>query len=367
MSQDGPLMRSAYVIAAGVILIVLVVAAVGLRSRNAPEPTPGPTGAVATTSPTPLATAAPTAATATPTATPRQPSPSPTAAASPLPARPYVSAAVGYSMELKPPWHRAICGSSASGPLENSDGGDLFIAIPDRDFRFTDVGPNADHISVFARANPKGLTYREWKSSEIGGSAGETIEDVMFAGRPALLVSHQGSEVFLVANVGYMYAVSHQVRTGGTAQADRAAIVRSFRFLTTDEIAAARARATPSPAPRSVEAVADVLAEGFAKRDVTVLSRVIRPRCFSEGAYQAGVSSSDQQTYLDTLRDRFARGLAVDVQPRPITTRGEFPGTSFLRSTWREPGQPDSDIDMMIASEGATAYWTGTISYFRRP
>ena len=270
---------------------------------------------------------------------------------------------MGYAIDLRPPWHRTICGSSSSGPLENSDGGDLFIAVPDRDFRLTDIGPNMDFISVGARANPKGLTYREWKSSEVGGSAGETVEDVTFAGGPALRVGQGDSEFFLVASGGYMYHVEHRVRSGSTAMADRAAIVRSFRFLTPEEVRAARASAAPTPAPRSADAVADILAEGFAKRDVSILMRVITPRCVSQGVYQDGVSSSDAQTYLEMLRDRIARGLTVEVQPRPITTRGEFPGTSFVRSTWREPGQPERDTDLMITVERSTAYWNGTLTY----
>lgn len=313
---------------------------------------------------------------ATPTSSAPGPSPlvqpsalasaSPGAAASPPAAATtrYVSAAMGYSIELRPPWHRAICGSSRSGPLDNREGSDIFIAIPDRDFRLTDVGPNTDNIDVFARANPNGLTYRDWKTSQVGGSVGETIDDVTFAGRPALLVTYQDSELFLIADTGYMYAVRHQPRSSSTPSADRAAIVRSFRFLTADDLRAARASATPSPAPRTVDAVADVLAEGFSKRDVSILARVISPRCVSQGSYQAGASSSDPQTYLDSLRDRFASGLTVDVRPRPITTRGEFPGTSFVRSTWRESGQPDRDSDLMVVMEGGTAYWNGIITFF---
>lgn len=340
-------------------IALLVVFAASAARRGPIGSTTAPSAAATAVPATPSASIAPSpSASAAP-----WPTPTPTAAAG---AR-YVNAAMGYAIDLLPPWHRAACGSSTSGPLEGSDGVELFIAVPDRDFRFTDIGPNADHISVSAHANPKGLTYRQWKSAEIGGSVGETIEDVTFAGRPALFVTHGDDETFLVADAGYVYAVGHQSRRSGTSKADRAAIVRSFRFLTTDEIRAGRAAAKPSPAPRSVEAVADVLAEGFAKRDVSILARVIAPRCVSQGVYQDGVSSSDAQTYLDTLRDRFARGLTVEVRPRPITTSDEFKGASFVRSTWREPGQPDGDIDLEITVERNTAYWNGTIAYFRRP
>ena len=270
---------------------------------------------------------------------------------------------MGYAIDLRAPWHRAACGSSPSGPVENSDGGDLFVAIPDRSFRITDTGPNADFLSVTARANPTGKTYREWKSSEIGGSAGERIDDVTVAGRPALLITDGEGETFLVANDGYMYLVAHQVRNGNTAFVDRAAMIRSFRFLSASELRSARAAATPSPAPRSVEMVVDLLAQGFATADEGKLVRAMSPRCLSDGNYQDGVSSSDTQTYLESLRERFAHGLVVEVQARPITTRSEFPGTSFVRSTWREPGKTPLDVDLMVVVERGTGYWTGTLAF----
>ena len=349
--------RTVLVVVAAALVVGLAVSLRAVRDGS-PTATPSPLAASpSATSPT-LTTAAPSV---TATARTGAASPSATTAIS-APAGSFVSALVGYAIDLKPPWHRAICGSSASGPLENSDGGDFFIAIPDRDFRFTDIGPNADHISVVARANPKRLTYREWKSTEIGGSVGETLDDVTFAGRPALLVTYHDDETFLVADGGYMYAVSHQSRSGDTPKADRAAIIRSFRFLTADEIRASRSAATPSPAPRSPEDVADVLADGFAKRDVSILARVASPRCVSQGAAQAGATSTDAQTYLEMLRDRFARGLTVEVRARPIS--GDRTATLTIRSTWREPGQPDRDTDLMITVDRSTAYWNGTITYF---
>jgi hypothetical protein len=344
-------MRNAYIAAGiGVLVVAAVLGYRALRDGAAPQPSPTAALGSPTASPTPTLTASPVPAT-----------PTPTQAASPSPAGSYVSAPMGYAMDVKPPWHRAVCGSSSSGPLEGSDGVDLFIAIPDRDFEFTDIGPAADNIQVSARANPRNLSYREWKSMFVGGSVSESIEDVTFAGRSALLIADRGSETFLVSNAGYMYAVGHQVRTGGTALADRAAIVRSFRFLSAAEAQAARGAATPRPAARSAETVADVLAEGFAKRDTTILATVISPRCVSEGANQAGATSRDPQSYLERLRDRFAKGLAVEVRPRPIST--ERGPTLSIRATWREPGQADHEVDLLITPDGSTHYWNGVIHF----
>lgn len=362
MSQRSSGMRRAYIAVAGAAA-VLVGAVIGLsvlRGGPAPDRTPEPTAAVAPPTPSP----SPAAVTATPTAPPTPTaSPSPTPRPSPTRTGQFVNASMGYAMDLKPPWHRAICGSSVSGgPLENTNGVDMFIPIPNTEFRLGHVGPfsgNSDSIHVFAGANPEGLLLRDWKRSRMGGSTSEQIADTTFLGRPALLIAEGPNETFLFGNAGYVWQVGHRLRTGSTALADRAAIVRSFRFLTADEARATRAAATPSPAPRTPEQVADVLAEGFAKRDVSILARVIRP-CVYEGAYQAGPESMDAQTYLEKLRQRSAQGLVVEVRARPIS--GDPSTTLRIRSTWREPGQPARETDLTMTVDRGTTYWDGTIT-----
>ena len=358
-------MRRRYIAAgtAAVVLIAALLAFAALRGGPRPERTPEPTAAVAPASPTPL-TATPTPTTA-PTATAVPATPSPTPRPSPTPVGQfvkYVSASMGYAIELKPPWHRATCGSSLSGgPLENTNGADLFIPIPDADYRPGHVGPlsgNADSIHVWAIANPERLSLRDFKRGRIGESSAERIEDATFVGRPALKITDGDNASFLFANDGYVWYVGHRLRTGSTSFAEREAMMFSFRFLTADEIRAARAAATPAPAPRSAEQVADVLAEGFAKRDVTILARVIHP-CVHEGNYQAGPDSMTSQTFLDRLRERFAKGLVVDVRARPVN--GDPNATMRVRSMWREPGQPDREADLSITFDrGVTAYWSGT-------
>lgn len=348
------------ILSAGVAVVLLaVVVGSALAERR------GTVGAPATpTPPAPTSTVTVVQSpepTATPPATPT-PTPTPTPPASPTVATAtrYVSAAMGYSIELRSPWRRANCGSSTSGPLEGRDGVELFIAIPDRDLVLWDVGGAAtDNIEVYALANPTGLSPREWERSKgTTGIAASGVQDVTFAGRPAVLVGGGEIEVFLVASGGYMYQVSHLPRTQASSAAERGAIVRSFSFLSAEEARAARPSPTPTPAPRSAEQVADTLAQGLASRDVATLARVISTRCFSQGPYQGGPSSIPAERYLETLRDRFARGLMVDVRPRPIT--GQY--TFAIRSTWREPGQPDREVDLLITADGSTAYWIGAIT-----
>lgn len=323
---------------------VAVVVVAGLSLYAVRSETPPPVAISPTPTPTAVATPSPTAAVST----------------SPPSGR-HVNAAMGYSIELRQPWRRAACGPSSSGPAEGSDGLDLFVTAPDSEVQFGIGTTNTDHIVVVARANPEGLSLRAWKDRFLGQSISEKLEDTTFAGRPALLRTDRGSETFVVADGAYMYQVGHEVREGRTSLADRAAIVRSFRFLTADEARAARALATPTPAPRTVETVANALADGFAKKDVSIVARVAGS-CLGEGGAQAGLSSSDTQTFLGRLRDAFARGLAVEVRPRPIDTQRGF-GQS-IRGTWREPGQPDHEVELVIVTERGTAFW-GQIVHYR--
>ena len=286
-----------------------------------------------------------------------------------------MNAELGYSIDLAPPWHRADCGSYTLRDLGGGERSarDDFIPVPDADHRPSGTGSTVDKVHVFARANDQRLTPRAWEQAgKIGFSTGRVLEDVTFAGRSALRVGGNVElELFLVADNEFMVEVGHAGTGSRTTAASRAAIVRTFRFLSADELRAARAAPTPAPpAPRSPEQVADVLADGFARRDVTILRSVLTPGCVSLGTGNGGGVGVDDVTYLDELRARFARGLTVTVQPRPLT--GERTGpvpTLHARSTWREPGQPDQDVDLMISPEGATWYWRGNVVYpvGRRP
>lgn len=332
----------------------LVIGAIVLLPRPA-----SPTAVAPSPSPT---TSATTAATTSPTATATA-SPAPTATSGR-----FVNAELGYSMEVPSPWHRADCGSFKLRAVgQERDARDVLIPIPDYDYRPTDTGAPVDQVYVFARGNDQGLTPRGWEQAgKIGFSVGRVLEDVTFAGRPALRAGGSAEfETFLVAEGALMFEVAHAGNGGQTTPASRAAILRTFRFLTPDELRAARTAPTPAPLPpRSPEEVADALAEGFARRDLTILARILTPTCVSFGFAGGGGTASDDMRYLDELRVSFARGLTVTVQPRPLT--GERTGplpTLHARSTWREPGQPDQDVDLMISPEGATWYWRGNVLY----
>ena len=340
--------RPLIIAVAAAALITIVVSAYALRT-TAPPPvavTPAP-GVSATVPASPTPTVTPAAAA----------TPSPSGAAGR-----YVNAAMRFSIDLRAPWRRATCGSTALGPADGAEfATDLFVPVPDRDVTFGGTGgPPVDQIVVTAQANPRALTPRQWKESGRAGAAlGETVQDTTLAGRQALLVSERENETTFVADAGYMYTVSHQARSGVTGKAERVAIVRSFQFLTAEE---ARAAASPTPAPRSPEAVASALADGFARKDTGSLARVAA-RCPGEGPDQAGIARRDAQSYLEAIRDRFARGLTVEVLAHPVATRADAPAYFFVRAVWREPGQPERDSDLRIVVEGSTAYWDTVVYY----
>ncbi len=364
VAERRPMRRGALIAVTLAAVAAVAIAAIVLLPRTdqiALVPSPSPTAAQASPTGSPAASA-----TANATAT---------ASASPATSGRFLNAELGYSIELPPPWHRADCGSFK---LQDFGGGqrngrDGFIPIPESDYRPTGTGSAVDTIHVFVRANPEKLTPRAWEQAgKIGFSMGRVLEDVSFAGRPGLRVGGSPDfELFLVADNEFMVEVGHGASGGQTTAASRAAIVRTFRFLSADELRVARAAPTSAPPmPRSPELVADALADGFSRRDITILRTVLTPGCVSLGTGNGGGTGVDDATYLEELRARFARGLSVTVQPRPLTgdRTGSLP-TLHARSTWREPGRPDEDVDLMISPEGATWYWRGNVTYpiGRRP
>jgi hypothetical protein len=270
----------------------------------------------------------------------------------------FVSAALGYSIDLPAPWRRTECFSRTRG--------DLFVVVPEYDERGGDLGFLHDSVGVSAEPNPQRLTTREWKAAELGGESGETFGDVTFAGMPALRIVRSRSESYVIPKDDLMFVLSHGAAEGdrpaATTFEQRSAVVSSFRFLSEDERQAApTAKVLP---PNRPEEVADVLAEAFTKKDVRLLATVIGP-CAWEYRHEAGSSTMDDARYLDSLRERFARGLEVTVRPRPFTRDwGDLPWIK-IGSTWREPGRPGLEMDLVIAAQGERWYWRGTVAYER--
>jgi hypothetical protein len=360
MRRGGLVAVALAAVAAVAIAAIAAIVLIPRTDQTAVAPSPSATASLP--SPTQSVTASPSASASA--------SPSPTATSGR-----FVNAELGYSLDVAPPWHHTDCGSTG---IRDVGGGerharDVFIPIADSDYRLSGTGSGVDEITVFARTNPQRLSPRAWEQAgHIGFSMGRVLEDVTFAGRPALKVGGSVDfELFLVMHEEFMLEIAHAGNARQTSAASRAAILQTFRFLSADEVRAARAAASSPPtATRSPEQVADALADGFVRRDVQVLRSVLTPGCVSLGVANGGGTGVDDAAYLEELRARFVRGLTVTVQPRPLTGErtGPFP-TLHARSTWREPGQPDQDIDLMISPEGATWYWRGNVVFpaGRRP
>lgn len=340
---------------------VLVAVAVGVtRSPGTPAPALG-------TSPSPTASRT------------TGPSASPTVAASPSPtAAPtstqlsangrFVNAAIGYSIELTAPWRRSECFSGSFSRDDLTVVHDNFLTVRAYDEQAGDVGGiQHGHVEVRAEPNPDRLTPRQWLEAGKASREGVDPVDDTFAGKPALRLGVGDIERYLIAHDQWMVEVNGRPGyNNDTTREQRAALIASIRFLDPQELSAARAAATSSPQARTARQVADALAQAFAQKDLAALRGVIDPGCVDQGAYSAGVSTMDPERYLDRLRDGFARGLSVEVDPATLTSAPEL-GDRFMvvGSIWRDPGQPDARIDLVIQPEPYDSehwVWNGTLA-----
>ncbi|HET8568253.1 MAG TPA: hypothetical protein VFM93_04635 [Candidatus Limnocylindria bacterium] len=343
-------MRNALIAAVALALSLVVVAVLAGRDGAPPAASPSPTVAAAT----------PTAATS-PSATP---SPSRGATASPAQDR-FVNAALRYSLALPPPlWHRSACGTwgpdtSGGGPPR---GHDTFIGVPEREYEAWDVGGLAiDHVTVFVERNPERLSPRGWAERRRV----VFLTDVTFAGRPAVTGRLESdfspgtdAVAVFVAQGDVMYQVTRVAKVGSTRAPELDTIVASFRL---EPAAVAPAPTPPASPARSAEQLADLLADAFSRKDPAALERMLTG-CVTQGAAQGGASARPREPYVEMLRERFARGLTVTVRTRPLAQWS--PGAFVAESTWREPGQPDREADLILVPDGAAWYWQGVITYF---
>jgi len=308
-----------YASAAAAVLVLALIATFALRERDQVAATPSPTSPPTATSPATASTAA---------------------TAFPASGR-YASAGLGYSIETPAPWHRSVC-SGVDTQQTPARAGEEFVSVSARDETGSDIGVAYPTLRVFVEANPQGLTPRQWaeQGRTVGAWAGERIEDVIYADRPAARkVVHLGGtplDTYFVANVGRMYVVNpvSRVPPDGGTQLTMARMIESFRFLTDPEIAAARA-ALPTPLPpRTPEQVADGVAVALTAKNADALAEFLSA-CVTTAGEQAGGSFVSREKYIDDLRAAFAAGLVVTVQPRPLEG-DRASGNLTASSTWRE-------------------------------
>jgi hypothetical protein len=204
--------------------------------------------------------------------------------------------------------------------------------VPEQDEHGTDIGYVFDVVQVHVERNPDRLTPERWLASGvIGSTAGQTAERTTLNGQSALLVRPAPglALAYLLPQADRMFVIGYQNAQSDTSNAAAMErMVRSFHLLTDQERAAA-----PSPTAlpaRSAEAVADTIADGFARLDADLLATVMAP-CMAAALEQAGGTFTPRGAFVNQLRDGLVAGLRVTVQRRPIES--DATGT-FLRATW---------------------------------
>jgi hypothetical protein len=321
----------------------------------------------------PTASASPTASAITqPTATASPPATaSPNAATSPGTGGKYVST-VGYSIEVVPPWHLSTCIEPYRG-VDRS--GEDFVPVPAREEMSSDIGSRYPRLAIFHQPNPQNLTPRQWIEGQgragFSGSTSGQLEDVTYAGRPAVRKSVEaapGVYHYAVANGDRMYIVSTEIRPplDPSLPTSLARMIDSFQFISDAERAAAHAALPPPPAPRTPEQVADGLAAAFAAKNINALAGLSAPCMFRFGE-QAGGTTWTREKYLDDLRAAFASGLTITVEPRPINRdRGEF--DAWIAATWRDPQDPKGPQPRKVVlrrEPNDNWRWAGTLEIYR--
>ena len=279
----------------------------------------------------------------------------------------YVSADLGYSIEPMSPWRRSVCTSGSFTQQGNFFANDVFVPVSARDETGTDTGVAYATVRVAVEDNPQKLTPRQWaeQGKTVGSTAGERIEDVSFAGRPAAKKSLAISPLatYFVANGTRMYVVIPQAQatTDSATQQSMVTLVESFRFLTDAELAAARAAPTRPPLPpRSPELLADLLASAFSNRDASTLSEALAD-CVTIGVESGGASFVSREKYVDDLRTAFTSALLnVTVQARPFTG-DRTSGALTIASTWRD-SRGTRDLKLLLRRGANDRWeWQGTL------
>jgi hypothetical protein len=332
---------------AAVVAAALVIGAIALLSRpGAPSAgVPSPSGSPSST-PSSGTSSSPTAASTT--------TPAPASGR-------FVSAALGYSIQLPPPWRKSACLSvspeQASSGVVGIDG---FTSVPAADELSGDTGGLIGTVSIRVDANPTRLTADAWATSpRMGATSGQRIEPARLDGREGVRAINGAlqTETTLVAVDDVMYLVGFTAYPGDPRETAMRAIVASFAF-------APRAAVSTPPVrlARSAPAVADGLADGFARKDVATLAGLMGD-CMINGAEGGGFGSMSPERFAQLLRDVFAAGTTVVVRPRPIESAPGYGAgaSSTIATTWTDPGRPPAREDLIIGTEGAFSYWRGMV------
>ena len=280
--------------------------------------------------PTPSASASPTA----------RATPSPTATVAAGLTR-YVNTELGYSVDLPARWRHASCsqGVVKIAPLEAHD---MFIGVPEAE----EVIRGGARLVFVQVTDAGGLTPQTWLEKHLSqpDARFEAATLNERAGARAVVATTGHTYAFAFAARGWMYAIEGSYYGPDDPELDQ--IIATLRIL--EDATVGRApRATP--APRTIESLADAVADAFTKKDVAAITATMAP-CVTVGAVPGDPDMRSRAAYATTVAADFAAGTSVRVQPRPIENDPYF--GRFLRTTWSRPGAPDHRVDLLLSADG---------------
>jgi hypothetical protein len=282
---------------------------------------------------------------ATPTATvsvvpTARPTPSPTATVAAGLTR-FVNTELGYSVDLPAGWRRATCsrGIVTTSPLEASE---MFVGLPEAE----EVIRGGVRMVQVRVTESGGLTPLAWleRNASQPDTRFETTTLNERAGARGFIGATGSTYAFAFAGRGWIYAIERP--NFGFEDQELERVLATLRIL--DDATVGRGPVA-TPVPRTIESLADSIADAFTKKDVAAIGATMAP-CITVGAVPGDPDLRSRTAYVTTLAADFAAGTSVRVQSRPIETDPYF--GRFVRSTFSKPGEPDQRIDLMLRADG---------------
>jgi ketosteroid isomerase-like protein len=268
-----------------------------------------------------------------------RPTPSPTATVAAGLTR-YVNSELGYSVDLPAGWRRATCsqGIVTVSPLEASE---MFVGVAEAE-EVIRGGVRLIQVRVIESNGVTPLAWLERNTSQPDARVEATTLNERTGAR-AFIGASGFTYGFAFAARGWIYAI--EATYFGTEDQELGRILTTLRLL--DDATVGRAPAATA-VPRTIESLADSIADAFTKKDVAAIAATMAP-CITVGAVPGDPDLRSRTAYVTTLAADFAAGTSVQVQSRPIESDPNL--GRFVRSTWSKPGEPNQRVDLLFRAD----------------